>query len=163
MKSLIASLEARCTDPHGGLPEELFLFVSRVTPLVNVDLLIRNQRRETLLTWRDDGFDPPGWHIPGGIVRFKEGLPARIRAVAAGELGAQVTFGKTPLAVHEMIHPSRQERGHFISLLFACRLRGSPDPARRHERGAPRPGVWSWHAGCPRNLIGAHRVYRKFF
>ena len=33
--------------------------------MVNVDLLIRNDRRETLLTWRQDELYR-GWHIPAG-------------------------------------------------------------------------------------------------
>ena len=38
---LVARLENSIPDPHQGLPEEVFLFLSRITPLVNVDLLIR--------------------------------------------------------------------------------------------------------------------------
>lgn len=41
--------------------------------MVNVDLLIKNvSSNETLLTWREDEYYGPGWHVPGGIVRFKE-------------------------------------------------------------------------------------------
>ena len=65
-----------------GLPEELFYFVSQLTPLINVDLLIKNQQGQTLLTWRDDRFHGPAWHIPGGIIRFKEKIEDRILKVA---------------------------------------------------------------------------------
>jgi colanic acid biosynthesis protein WcaH len=47
-------LDELAGDPRGGLAEELFLFVSRVTPLVNVDLLIQDTGHRTLLTWRCD-------------------------------------------------------------------------------------------------------------
>lgn len=40
---LIAPLEAAIGDPCQGLPEEVFLFVSRVTPMINVDLLIQDE------------------------------------------------------------------------------------------------------------------------
>ena len=52
-----------------------------LTPLVNVDLLIKDSGR-TLLTWRDDEFYGPGWHIPGGILGFKERALDRLAKVA---------------------------------------------------------------------------------
>src|ERR1035437_9224010 len=103
-KRTILRLESSIENPSKGLPEDIFLFVSKITPLVNVDLLIKNKQGQTLLTWRDDGYYPPGWHIPGGIIRFKETAHARINAVASIELGARVKFRKDPLAIHEFIH-----------------------------------------------------------
>ncbi|SVE18316.1 uncharacterized protein METZ01_LOCUS471170, partial [marine metagenome] len=78
----IAQVERLIKDPSYGLPEEIFYLVSRITPLINVDLLIHNKNGETLLTWRGgDETSKPGWHIPGGIVRYKEKIADRIRAV----------------------------------------------------------------------------------
>jgi len=159
----IESLRDSVQNPSEGLPEKLFLFVSGITPLVNVDLLIKDGDGRTLLTWRDDGLYAPGWHIPGGIIRFKESMYDRIGAVASGELGAEVEFDPAPLAVNEVIHPARTVRGHFVSLLFACRLTGPLDGGIKHTGGVPRPGQWAWHAGCPDNLISVHEMYRKFF
>src|SRR3954451_13793393 len=71
-----AVLDAWVGEPVDGLPEEFFLFLSRYTPIVNVDLLIQEaigeDRRRTLLTWRDDETYGAGWHVPGGIIRYKE-------------------------------------------------------------------------------------------
>ena len=50
--TLIRQLESEIDAVEAGLPGELFLFVSRVTPLVNVDLLIEDEHKRTLLTWR---------------------------------------------------------------------------------------------------------------
>ena len=58
--------------------------------MINVDLLIRDDTDRTLLTWRHDAFYGPGWHVPGGIIRFKESAANRIAAVAQGELGTKV-------------------------------------------------------------------------
>jgi hypothetical protein len=66
MAALIRQLDGLIDAGAGGLPEELFLFVSRITPLINVDLLIQDDGRRTLLTWRSDRFFGPGWHVPGG-------------------------------------------------------------------------------------------------
>jgi colanic acid biosynthesis protein WcaH len=127
-----------------------------------VDLLIKNEQKHTLLTWRDDGYYPPGWHIPGGIVRYKETISDRINAVAASELGAAIKFKKDPLAINEVIHPSRRVRGHFISLLYECTLISSLDKNLRYEKGIPKPGEWAWHDKCPNDIIPVHEMYRKF-
>ena len=162
IKKIIDFLESAIKNPSKGLPEDIFLFVSRISPIINVDLLIKNERNHTLLTWRDDGYYPPGWHIPGGIIRYKEAISGRIHAVAASELGVKIEFKRDPLAMNEVIIPSRKERGHFISLLYECTLMGSLDKNLRYENGAPQPGEWAWHDKCPDNIISVHEMYRKY-
>lgn len=159
----VALLEKRIERPTGGLPETVFRLTSSLVPMVNVDLLIRNRRGETLLTWREDGLYPPGWHVPGGIVRYKESLAARLRAVARQELGVRVHFDEAPLSIAEIVASDRRIRGHFISFLYVCRL-ASPLPERRKARGGqPRVGQWRWHRGCPRDLLACQRsIYGKF-
>jgi len=161
LRELIGQLESAIGNPSKGLPEELFLFVSRLTPMVNVDLLIRNEQGQTLLTWREDEFYGPGWHVPGGIVRFKEAVSARIMAVAGNELGARIEFDSKPLAVSEIMSATRDNRGHFISLLYACRLASPPDARLQWREGPPRHGQWAWHSACPANLIAVHELYRS--
>jgi ADP-ribose pyrophosphatase YjhB (NUDIX family) len=147
-------------DPKAGLPDDVFLFVSRVTPLVNVDLLIHNEAGQTLLTWRSDGFYQPGWHVPGGIIRFQERAADRIAAVARQELGAAVVSEGSPALITEIIEPAHTIRGHFISLLFRCRLSSPLDDDLRYVSGQPRAGEWAWHQGCPTDLIPVHEIYR---
>jgi ADP-ribose pyrophosphatase YjhB (NUDIX family) len=161
LKRVIETLEPFVRDPSQGLPEDLFLFVSRVTPLINVDLLIKDERNQTLLTWRDDGYWNPGWHVPGGIIRYKEPIAARVKAVAKTELGAEVEFDSDPLAINELIHEARENRGHFISLLYQCRLVTQPDE-RLHCSSTPKPNEWMWHGFCPPNMISVHEIYRKY-
>jgi ADP-ribose pyrophosphatase YjhB (NUDIX family) len=162
MNKSIETLEAAIGDASAGLPEDVFLFISRITPMINVDLLLKNERQQTLLTWRQDGLCVPGWHVPGGIVRFKETLAHRIHAVAASELGATIEVTAQPLAINEVIHPARKVRGHFISLLYECRLTSTPDAERMYAGGHPQPGVWAWHDRCPDNIIAVHEMYRRF-
>ena len=83
---------ARIGNARDGLPEDVFRLVSQLTPLVNVELLINDKNKGTLLTWRHDEFYGPDWHLPGGIIRFKEFAATRIEKVAMSELGASVSF-----------------------------------------------------------------------
>ena len=156
------TLDSLIGDPSKGLPEDVFLFASRITPMVNVDLLISNEKGQTLLTWRDDGYWKAGWHIPGGIIRYKETIAERIRATAETELGAEVEFQPTPRAINEIIFSDRRNRGHFMSLLYQCSFITSPDERLRYKAGAPLPGQWMWHDTCPENIIAVHEIYRAY-
>ena len=149
---------ANMSDPRNGLPDEVFHFVRKVTPLINVDLLIRRGGR-ALLAWREDEYDK-GWHIPGGIVRFREAFHARIDAVALLEIGATVKSEELPCNLAELRqHP----RGHFISLLYRCSLTSEIDPARIYAgRGKPAIGSLSWIEGVPHDLYPSQRFYEDW-
>lgn len=148
-------------DPSAGLPDEVFYYISATTPLINVDLLIRDERDRTLLAWRNDSHAGTGWHIPGGIIRFKESIAERIRQVALSEIGVMVDFDHDVLAINEMIHHDRDVRGHFISLLYNCRLDSSFVPPN-HGLTPDAAGYLQWHARCPENMIVYHDVYCKY-
>jgi ADP-ribose pyrophosphatase YjhB (NUDIX family) len=158
----IAAIEAAVADPRGGLPEPIFRLLARLTAMVNVDLLVRNDRRETLLTWRQDDLYR-GWHIPGGIIRYKERMETRVAEVARAELGAAVTIkGAAPVAMNEIIHLDRKARGHFIAFLFECELVTPLDETLEYHGGEPQHGQWAWHATYPPDMIDSHDIYRRF-
>jgi colanic acid biosynthesis protein WcaH len=162
IKRLTVRLHELAGNARQGLPHEIFLTLSSLTPMINVDLLLRNSQGQTLLTWRDDQFYGPGWHIPGGIIRFKERIADRIAAVAASELGCTVNFSEAPLLLLERTAPDRDVRGHFISLLYNCSLSTPPDSALKFSTGLPKNGQWMWHDRCPENLIKVHEAYRPW-
>ena len=157
----IGFLEKQVPNPTSGLPDELFYFISKLTPLVNVDLLIKDEKGRTLLAWRDDQFCGQGWHLPGGIVRFKETLEKRLKEVAAKEIGvAEINYDKTPLVITEMIHPEQAVRSHFISLLYKCCLPADYRPNNKTLKPGE-SGYLQWHDRCPDNLIKYHERYYK--
>jgi colanic acid biosynthesis protein WcaH len=161
-REAFATLDAWVGEPKDGLPEEFFLFLSRYTPLVNVDLLIQHEGR-TLLTWRQDETYGAGWHVPGGIIRYRETAEYRIHATARRELGVDVAFEAEPIALEQVITPGHRERAHFVSLVYRCRLLGPPDPTLRYVAGTPKRDQWAWHDGCPPDLIEAQAHYRRLF
>lgn len=156
------AIESAIGDPREGLPEDIFLFVSRITPLINVDLLVQDDGGRTLLTWRDDGHFGCGWHVPGGVIRYKETAADRVRACALEELGAVVSFDPAPIFVMETIIDAR-DRGHAISMLFRCRLLTSPDPAREAGQAPLTGGEWRWFAERPPDLLAVQDQYTRFF
>lgn len=154
----IAQLEAKVPDPSSGLPDALFYYISRTTPLVNVDLLIKDEKSRTLLSWRNDRYCGRGWHIPGGIVRFREALETRIRKVAETEIGVAVEFDPVPMAINQIIVPEHADRSHFISILYRCFLSGTFIP-QNNGMTKDDPGYLAWHEGCPGNLLKYHSIY----
>lgn len=150
-------------NPREGLTKPVFLFVSQLVPMVNVDLLIKNHQGHTLLTWREDEFYGPGWHVPGGVIRFKEHAATRIEKVAMAELGASVSADPAPLCIKEVMAAHRDVRGHFVSLLYRCTLQSALDATRIYQPGQPQQnGHWQWHAGCPQDIIPQHEMYSDF-
>jgi colanic acid biosynthesis protein WcaH len=122
--------------------------------------LIKDKHNRVLLAWRDDQFAGAGWHIPGGIVRYKETIEQRIQQVALTEIGCEVDFDPEPITINQ-IHRSHDTRGHFISFLYNCSVNQSfiPDNSDKHNH---EPGFLDWHIVCPDNLIEVHEMYRKY-
>ncbi len=156
----IEFLDKQISDPSSGLPEEVFLFISRITPMVNVDLLIKDKNGRVLLSWRDDQFADAGWHLPGGIIRFKEKFEQRVLKVAETEIGTVVEFDPVPIAINQIIL-GQKTRGHFISLLYKCFLSSKYIP--KNTGLTPKDnGYLMWHDSCPVNLVEVHEIYRKY-
>lgn len=139
-----------------GLPSEVFSFVSSLTPMVNVDLLVIKNGK-ALLAWRDDGRNL-GWHIPGGIVRFKETFEERLQKTAMAELGCMVQYDPEPVKISE-IRMWYQRRGHFISFLYKCTL---PDDYEIDNHGLSETddGYLKWFEHEPEDLVEGQACYK---
>ena len=147
-------------NPKDGLPDEIFYFLSEVTPLVNVDLLIKDENGRALLSWRNDNYSGKGWHIPGGIIRLKETIIDRLEKVAFEELGTEVEYDSNPISINELISPTKT-RSHFVSFLYKCHLPANYVPENNGLEQSD-PGYLMWHNSCPENLIKCQDVYRVY-
>ncbi len=151
-------------DPSAGLPEEVFELASSIVPMVNVDLFIQNKQGGILMVWRDDSLCGCGWHIPGGIIRFKESIEERLQRTAQNELGTRIKFDPEPMAINQFILP-QDIRGHFISFLYRCYLPDDfpelsvADPEKRYQMGD-----MYWHSVCPQQWVkGQKEAYGGLF
>ncbi len=152
---------------ENGLGTELFLFVSTLTPIVNVDLLVFNERKEVLLAWRDDQFYGKGWHIPGSCIRFDETIDHAVQRCAVDELGRKVSYIKEPLRVYDLHSCGKddalgvqRERKNTIALVFGCKL---PEDFVVDNNGKLEAdeGYLSWFNTLPYNFLKIHSCYRK--
>lgn len=161
MNDPIKIIESFARDPEHGLPDPVFYMVGRLTPYVNVDLLIRHPLHGVLLTWRDDIYSGRGWHIPGGIIRFRERMADRVKEVARLELGVSLKAIGDPVDVNEIIAPAQKERSHFLSLLFRCEL-FEDGYASLHQKSLEAPKEFAFFKTCPENLLYWHKIYSKY-
>ena len=151
-------------DTDQGMPEELFLLVSGLVPLANVDLLVVNRQNQVLLARRSDPFYGDSWHIPGGCMRFQESFAHRIQETARAELGCEVVFEETPLAVRNVIRgpntklPHRRERGHNVAILFRCSL---PEgfQIQNGSRTEMDNGYLKWFEALPKDFLPIQHVF----
>ena len=152
-------------NAENGLPEDVFLAVSTLVPITNVDLLILDDNKRILLTRRSDHFFGDGWHIPGGCVRFKETMLERVQKTAINELGSDVTIEPNPIAVRDVIINTQRRsiannnyRAHHIAVLFKCHLPEDYVPENKNLNENS-PGFIKWFDKLPSNLLQVHDVY----
>lgn len=153
-------------DARSGLPEEIFLAVSTLVPIANVDLMIIDEEKGILLSWRDDEYYGQGWHLPGGCIRFKETMLERLQKTAMNEIGTEVEITETPLAVRDVIldkdHELPKLRAHHLAVLYECRL-PKTFAVDNHNKTESDIGYLQWFRQIPKNILAVHDVYFDVF
>lgn len=153
-------------DARDGLPEKLFLAVSAIFPVANVDLLILDEENRVLLSWREDAYFGRGWHLPGGCLRYKETMLERLQKTALSELGTEVEVNPEPLAVRDVIlGKGRTEprlRAHHLAVLYECRLRDN-SVVQAQDGEEHKSGYMKWFSKLPEDILPVHDVYKDVF
>lgn len=157
-----------CCVPEDGLPQDVFLMISALVPIVNVDLLILNEKSEILLSWRDDKFYGQGWSLVGGCIRYGESFEERIHKTARSELGTDVNIVSDLLKTANVRRKHMENlayprmRGHHVALLFECNPTSCFDgwymKKEKYEAGDLR-----WFRKIPTNILKVHHSYDDIF
>lgn len=86
--------------------QETHLFIIEKTPLVSVDLLLRNSEGRVLLGKRVNRPAQGFWFVPGGSIRKNERIADAIIRVARVEVGVTLTMQQIELAgAYDHIYP----------------------------------------------------------
>ena len=162
VEEMLKKIEKYINDPTKGLPEEVFLFITKITPMVNVDLLVKDVDGRILLAWRNDLYHGNGWHVPGGILRVKETFEERIQKTAENEIGCHVIASKKPIEVVPIISNDLTIRCHFITFIYECKL---PEDFQINngKLKSNETGYLEWHKKYPGKMLSVHRFYKKYF
>ena len=71
------------------LPDETFKSIIQHTPLISIDLIVRNEQGEVLLGKRVNAPAKGNWFVPGGRVRKNETLDNAFIRLVSEELGIE--------------------------------------------------------------------------
>ena len=149
-------------NQRDGLPQHLFNYVSSIVPMINIDIiLIEKASNYFALVWRDDGLYGPGWHIPGGIIRFKEGAKQRIIKTIISEIGVKPPESFQLLEINEIMNHTRDVRGHFISMLYKGIVEQRNIPKYHGNKSTLVNKCVYWFDHFPEDVISQHKRYRK--
>ena len=105
-----------------------FLHIVDATPLVSIDLILRNERGEVLLGRRANRPAQGMWFVPGGRIRKNERVNDALRRISQRELGVTIAEAKL-LGVFDHIYPDNflgapGVNTHYVVLGMAAELRG---------------------------------------
>ena len=152
-------------DGREGLAEEIFIAVSTIIPIVNVDLMILDRQNRILLSWRDDEYFGKGWHLPGVCIRYKETMAERIQKTALNEIGTTVIADLEPIAVRDVIMGRDDERvrkrAHHLAILHRCYL--PDDFVLKSKDGQNETSELKWFSAIPNDILPVHFVYDDVF
>lgn len=114
------------------MPAELFDTLLFITPQVTMETVIVRSHRgkpQVLLTRRAkaETRHPAIWHVPGSFLRLREQTSDVLSRIASGELGVP-QFSAAAFVTWLNVYDSPV--GHFISLVYRCRIRRRPGHGR---------------------------------
>lgn len=111
------------------LPDETFKSVIQHTPLISIDLIVRNEKGEVLLGRRVNAPAKGYWFVPGGRVRKNETLDDAFVRLVKEELGIESGMTRTDakfLGVFEHFYKdcvfNIDLNTHYIVLLYQMNL-----------------------------------------
>lgn len=109
-----------------NLSPDDFALVLHSTPLVSIDLLIRNGKGEVLLGLRRNRPARDCWFVPGGRIRKNEALRDALRRIALTELGVAPAHWELQGAYDHVYEDNALERAgintHYVALGCRCLL-----------------------------------------
>ena len=125
------------------LAPSLFRTIIEHTPLISIDLLIRNEKNEILLGWRQNAPAKNSWFAPGGRIRKDEAIEQAFKRISRAETGMEFDLQTAEFAgIYEHLYPGENFFGidsfgsHYIVLAFNIQANLSIDdlPDDQHNR-----------------------------
>jgi colanic acid biosynthesis protein WcaH len=109
-----------------ALGKEAFIHIIDATPLVSIDLIVRNARGEVLLGRRRSRPAQDYWFVPGGRIRKNERSQDALVRIAQTELGVAVKSGRL-LGVFDHLYDDNffgiPDIGtHYVVIAWECEL-----------------------------------------
>lgn len=112
------------------LPDQVFKTVISSTPLISIDLVVRNEKGEVLLGKRLNAPAKGYWFVPGGRVQKNETLDQAFQRLLKEELGIESGIARADtkfLGIFEHFYDDNvfddQEGTHYIVLGYELNIK----------------------------------------
>lgn len=121
--------------PSARLPAAEFARVIAATPLVSIDLIVRNSQQQVLLGKRLNRPAQGFWFVPGGRIRKNETLRAAFLRLCETELGMAPHFeaaqwlGHYEHFYHDNALDAPHISTHYVVLAYALELAETVQPS----------------------------------
>lgn len=116
------------------IPPETFRIIVRNTPLVSIDLIVRNREGNVLLGFRRNRPAQGCWFVPGGRIAKNERREEAIRRISETELGLRFSLGDARLfGVYDHIYPDNALGDpafgtHYVVVAYEVNLPAGQEP-----------------------------------
>ena len=115
--------------PHSNhLEKDVFLDIIDKTPLVSIDLIIKDSNNKALLGYRNNHPARGFWFVPGGRIRKNETLSQAMKRIALNEIDLEISItGATLLGAYDHICDDNFDakpgiRTHYVALGYEIKL-----------------------------------------
>jgi len=147
------------------LSDQTFLEVIEVTPLVAIDLIVRNGEGQVLLGKRNNKPAQGYWFVPGGRVRKNERLKSTFERLCRGELALDLSWAQASLLgaydhLYEDNFLGAPNAGtHYVTLGYEVVLTGDMNVQLDDQHSAQR---W-WSIECLLASDDVHDNTKAYF
>jgi colanic acid biosynthesis protein WcaH len=151
-------------DIH-DLTDEQLSYVVRHTPLVSIDLIIRDPEGRVLVALRRNEPAKNHYFVPGGRIRKNETIDAAFRRILQAETGLKFGFEQARLlGVFQHIYPTNRFEDkdygtHYVVLAYEMSLRERPRVTLDDQHDS-----WKWMIEQElRSAPEVHKFVKSYF
>lgn len=118
------------------LEKDKFLEIINNTPLVSIDLIVKNEKNEVLLGLRKNKPAQGYWFVPGGRILKNEKIKDALSRISKTETGLEIDITKAKLlGVYDHIYNdnfagSYGINTHYVVIAFEINLNQSVNPIK---------------------------------
>lgn len=150
------------------LPKETFVTVIDATPLVSIDLVVRDEDGQVLLGCRLNRPAQGFWFVPGGRVRKNELLDDAFRRLTYEELGIEMTRDQARfLGVYQHLYDDNalnapEVSTHYVVLGYEVKIGGDERSAHADLNAQHSKQRW-WQESDLLNSPDVHANTKAYF
>ena len=138
--------------------DQEFLHIVEATPLVSIDLILRNEHGEVLLGRRTNKPAQGMWFVPGGRIRKNERVNEALRRITLREVGVEISQAKL-LGVFDHLYPDNFLGAPDVSTHYVVLGMAAPWPAGLSITADDQHDEFKWW--CEAEILASAEVHEN--